>query len=220
MKIVLASQGFTTAEIAHKTAELAGKSLDDLNIVIINESYVGISAGRDESWLINELSLISAYAKGTIAFVNLRAYDRDELKQRIDFADVIYIVGGAQAVLPQIFRQTGFDKILADAANEKVIFGTSAGAYVLGKQIENIEYWKNQYGSYEEFLAEPTLGLVDFNILPHFGRADHPKRNVKVLTPILKDNPFPIYGISDTQAVFCDNGKITFAGGSPIKFGR
>lgn len=219
MKLVLASQGFTTPEIAQKTAELADKSLDDLNIAIINEAYVGIDAGRDQKWMINELSQIAKYAKGTITFVNLRAHDSSELSRRISFADVIYIVGGKQLVLPRLFKETGFDKILHKAASDKVIFGTSAGAYVLGRQIDNESYWQDQYGSSEEFLTEPTLGIVDFNIIPHFERDDRPRRNRKILRKLLKVNPFPLYGVTDTQAVFYDNGETYFAGGEPIRFG-
>lgn len=220
MKIVLASQGFTTSEIAEKTADLAGKPLSQLNVAIINEAYVTIDQGRDQKWMINELSQIAKHAKGIIAFINLRAYNATELKKRIEFADIIYIVGGKQIVLPELFKQSGFDTILVEAANEKVIFGTSAGANVLGKQIEDKNYWQDQYGSYEEFLAEPSLGLVEFNILPHFEREDHPKRNKEILTPLLKDHPFPLYGVTDTQAVFFDDGEISFAGGQPVMFGK
>lgn len=220
MKIVLASQGFTTSEIAEKTADLAGKPLSQLNVAIINEAYDTIDQGRDQKWMINELSQIAKHAKGIIAFINLRAYNATELKKRIEFADIIYIVGGKQIVLPELFKQSGFDTILVEAANEKVIFGTSAGANVLGKQIEDKNYWQDQYGSYEEFLAEPSLGLVEFNILPHFEREDHPKRNKEILTPLLKDHPFPLYGVTDTQAVFFDDGEISFAGGQPVMFGK
>jgi len=220
MKIVLASQGFTTPEIAQKTAELANKQLENLNVAIINEAYVTIDAASDQSWMIDELGNITKYAKGIVAFVNLRAYDTNELKERIDFADVIYIVGGKQVILPKLFKETGFDKILLEAANSKVIFGTSAGANVLGRQIEDVDYWVDQYGSSEEFIGEPSLGLVDFNILPHFERADHPRRNRNVLSSLLKEHPFSLYGVTDKQAVFFDDGEINFAGGEPIKFGK
>lgn len=164
MKIILASQGFTTQEIAEATAKLAGKTLNNLNVAIINEAYVTIDTGRDERWMINELMQLANYAKGTIAFVNLRAYNTQELIQRFEFADVIYIVGGKQLILPRLFRETGFDTILKESAKTKVIFGTSAGANVLGKQIVDTDYWQDQYGSSSEFLSEPSMGLVDFNI--------------------------------------------------------
>lgn len=220
MKLVLASQGFTTPEIAQATTRLAGKSLDELNVAIINEAYVAIAGGRDESWLINELGLLKSYVKGNIFFVNLRAYNINEIKERLRSADVIYIVGGAQLVLPRLFKETGFDTLLAELAESKVILGTSAGANVLGAHIQNREYWADQYGDADTYLAEPSLGLVDFNILPHYGREDHSRRNESILTPLLRENPFLLYGVTDTQAVIYKDGEIEFVGGDPVTFGR
>jgi peptidase E len=220
MKLVLASQGFTTPDIADAVARLANKPLENLNVAVINEAYIAIGAGHHEGWLINELSLITKYSKGTVAFVNLRAHDVQEIEKRLEFADVIYIVGGAQLVLPELFRETGFDQLLVKLANIKVIMGTSAGANVLGAQIQNPLYWQDQYGASEEYLAEPSLGLVDFNILPHFGRDDHPHRNTETLTPLLMSNSFPLYGLNDNQAVICNDGAMTFVGGDPARFGN
>lgn len=220
MKLILASQGFTTPEIAQATARLAGKSLDELNVAIINEAYVAIGAGRDETWLINELDQLRGYVKGNIFFVNLRAYDITEIKERLSSADLIYIVGGAQLVLPKLFKETGFDTLPREFAEEKIILGTSAGANVLGAHIPSHEYWTDQYGDADPYLAEPSLGLVNFNILPHYDREDHPRRNETILTPLLKDNPFPLYGVTDTQAVVYNNGELEFIGGDPVKFGR
>lgn len=220
MKLVLASQGFTTPEIADAVAKLAGKPMEALNVAVVNEAYVAIAAGRHEGWLINELSCITKYSKGTIAFVNLRAYNTNEIEQRLAFADVVYIVGGAQLVLPKLFRETGFDQLLRRLADAKVIMGTSAGANVLGAHITDPAYWQDQYGASDKYLAEPSLGLVDFNILPHFEREDHPRRNSETLKQLLKDNPFALYGLTDNQAVIYDNGSISFVGGIPPKFGN
>lgn len=220
MKLVLTSQGFTTQEIADAVAKLAGKSLDNLHVSVINESYVGIDPERHQGWLIYELSGIAKYCKGTIAFVNLRAYDIQEIEKRLEFADVIYIVGGAQLVLPKLFRQTGFDQLLEKLADHKIILGTSAGANVLGAHIQDPAYWQDQYDTSDEYLSQASLGLVNFNILPHFEREDHPRRNREILTPLLQNNPFPLYGITDDQAIVYDNGTTTFVGGNPYKFGR
>ena len=219
MKLVLASQGFTTPEIANAVANLVGKQPAELNVAVINEAYVGINAGRHEGWMINELYQIAQYAK-TVSFVNLRAYKISEIKERLDFADLIYIVGGAQLILPPLFRETGFDKLLEELAETKIIMGTSAGANILGKQIEDINYWQDQYGSSEEYLANPFLGLAPFNILPHFEREDHPGRTTEKLTPLLKDNPFKLYGVKDTQAIIFNDGNVEFVGGEPAIFGN
>lgn len=219
MRLVLASQGFTTPEIAKAVANLVGKPQEQINIAIINEAYTGISAGQHEGWLINELSLIAQHFKGKISFVNLRAYDTNEIAERLEFADLIYIVGGAQAILPQLFKETGFDKLLTRLAEGKVIMGTSAGANVLGRQIDDPNYWQDQYGQSDKYLAQTSLGLVDFNILPHFEREDHPLRNSERLTPLLQNSTFPLYGVTDTQAVVFNNGSVEFVGGKPAAFG-
>lgn len=220
MKLVLASQGFTTPEIASAVESLLGKPLQKVNVAIINEAYVGIDAGRDEKWMIKELSLISDHVGGNISFVNLRAYDAEEIEQRLEFADLIYILGGAQLILPQLFREKGLDKLLPNLAKTKVIMGTSAGANVLGKQIEDANYWQDQYGSSEEYLANPFLGLAPFNILPHFEREDKPRRTELRLRPLIDDNPFPLYGIKDTQAVILNGESTEFVGGKPVIFGK
>lgn len=220
MKLVLASQGFTTPEIAQEVAELVGKHPRDINVAVINEAYAGIAAGKSQRWLIGELSLIGEYMQGVISFVNLRAHTLSEVEKRLGFADVIYIVGGAPIILPKLFRETGFDKVLPRLAATKVTMGTSAGANVLGKPIEDPAYWQVQYGASAQYLAEPTLGLVDFNIIPHFGREDRPLRIAENLTPLLKDNPFTLYGVTDTQAVIFNDGKTRFVGGAPVIFGK
>jgi len=219
MKLVLASQGFTTPEIVRKTVKLVGKSSDEINVAIVNEAYTGISPGHDYRWMIDELSLIGDSFGGTIGLVSLRAHSFDELRERFAFADIIYIVGGKQLVLPKLFKATGFEVLLRELAQEKVIFGTSAGANVLGKQITDTAYWDDQYGSHREFLDNPSLGFVNFNILPHYDRNDHPRRNKEILNPILNKHPFPLYGVTDEQAVFYDDGDISFAGGEPVIFG-
>ncbi len=219
MKLVLASQGFTTPEIAAAVVELVGKDAVHINIAIINEAYVDIGPGRDESWLIDELVLLKQYFAGTVSFVNLRAYDLQEIEQRLEFADVLYIVGGAQMVLPKLFREIGFDTLLAKMIERKVVVGTSAGANVLGRQIEDSAYWEDQYGSAADYLTQPTFGFVDFNILPHFERADHPRRTAQRLAPLLEHHPFKLYGLTDTQAVIYDDGDVRFVGGKPAIFG-
>ena len=220
MKLVLASQGFITDEIAGDVSKLVGKSLNNINISIINEAYVVIPENEDKRWLIQELCNIEKYIGGTIDFVNLRAYTKAEVRRRLVNTDMIYIVGGKQFVLPNLFKETGFDEILKECSKDKVIMGTSAGATVLGKQIESDKYWKERYQVEKEKIKDKTLGFVDFNIIPHYMREDHKKWNKEFLEEVLRDNLFPIYAVKDNQAVIYDEGKINFVGGNPEIFGK
>lgn len=220
MKLVLASQGFMTDEIAKAVEKLVGKPLEDINIAIINEAYVAKSETSDKRWLINELAQIEKYIGGVIDFVNLRAYDKKEVKKRLQHADMMYIVGGEAFILPNLFKETGFDETLKEFAKEKVVMGTSAGSIVLGKQIESDEYWKTRYSVTNDEIKNKTLELVHFNIVPHYGREDHQKWDASFLKKTLKDNTFPVYAVTDEQAVIYENGKVLFVGGEVEKFGN
>lgn len=220
MKLVLASQGFCTDEIANKVSELVGKPLENINIAIINEAYTALPGSMSKRWLINELSRITKYIGGNIDFVNLRVYSKEEAKQRCLDADLIYIVGGKQFILPQIFKETGFEETLREIVNEKVVMGTSAGSMVLGRQIESDKYWFTRYNKHASEIKDRNLGLVDVNIIPHYLRKDRSQWDKAFYDDVLEDNPFPVYAITDSQALIYENEKIYFVGGEPVVFGK
>lgn len=218
MKLVLASQGFTTDEIAKKVAKLVGKDLKDVNIGIINESYVAIPESRSKRWLINELMNIERYIGGIIDFVNLRAYNKEEIERRLSATDLIYIVGGKQLIYGDLFKKTGTDEVLRKLSNTKVIMGTSAGSIVLGKLIDSKYYWKERYDIDLNNIQNKELEFVNFNIIPHYMREDHKKWNEEFYKKVAKENSFPLYAITDNQAVIYNDGEIEFVGGNPVIF--
>ncbi len=219
MKLVLASQGFMTDEIADSVAKLVGKPLKDINVAVINEAYVAIPCNRSKRWMINELSKMANYIGGIIDFVNIRAYDKAEIKKRLQNADLMYIVGGNNFILSDLFKETGFDDLLKEFVKEKVIMGTSAGSIVLGRQIESDEYWKARYGVANEEIKNKALGLVDFNIVPHYKREDHKQWDKEFLEKTLVDNPFEVYAVKDEQAIIYDEENVSFIGGEVEIFG-
>lgn len=220
MKLVLASQGFCNDEISNKVSELVGKPLENINIAIINEAYTALPGEMSKRWLINELSRIIKYIGGNIDFVNLRAYTKNEVKQRCLASDLIYIVGGKQFILPQLFKETGFDETLRELVTKRVIMGTSAGSMVLGRQIESDKYWITRYNKKASEIEDRNMGLIDTNIIPHYLRKDRSKWDKAFYDDVLKDNPFPVYAINDSQALIYDNGEIYFVGGKPEIFGK
>ena len=218
MKLVLASQGFTTDEIAEKVAKLVGKDLKNINIGIINESYVAISECRSKRWLINELMNIERHIGGIIDFVNLRAYNKKEIERRLSAADLIYIVGGKQLIYGDLFKKTGVDNMLKKLLDTKVIMGTSAGSIVLGKLIDSKYYWKERYNIDLNGIQNNELEFVNFNIIPHYMRKDHKKWNEEFYKKVAEENSFPLYAINDNQAVIYNDGKIEYVGGNPVIF--
>ena len=106
-------------------------------------------------------------------------------------------------------------------ANEKVIMGTSAGSIVLGRKITSADFWKERYPKdWDLAKTHEELNLVNFNIIPHYMREDHKKWTKSFFERVLKENPFPIYAITDTQMVVYHDGELEFVGGVPEIFGE
>lgn len=220
MRIVLASQGFTTYEMEKEVSKIVGKPAKEIDIAIINEAIYGISEDKSKRWLINELANIEKHIGGRIDFVNFRAYSKSEIERRLLNSDLIYLVGGKQFEYSKLFNETDTVELMRDLAKQKVIMGTSAGSIVLGTQIQSKGFWKNRYNKNIEDIKYTELNLVPFNIIPHYLREDHKQWTKDFLNENLVNNPFPVYAIKDTQAIAYINGNIEYIGGRPDIFGK
>lgn len=220
MKLILASQGFTTDEMAEEVAKIVGKPANEINIAIINESVYEKPKESNKRWLIKELSNIEKYIGGRIDFVNLKVHSKEEIRERLMNADLTYIVGGKQHVYSRLFHETDIIDIIKEVAEKRVVMGTSAGSIVLGKQIQSKKYWKERYNINLEDIEYDELNIVPFNILPHYLREDHKEWTREFFKEVLEDNPFKVYAITDEQAVAYIDGEIKFIGGEPEIFGK
>ena len=142
MRIILASQGFTTDEIEKEVGLIVGKPSNEINVAIINESSYMIDKSKSKRWLIKELSNIEKHIGGKIDFIDFYMQSIEEIKERLLDSDLIYIVGGKQHIYSKIFNEKKFVAILKEVADKRVIMGTSAGSIVLGKTIQSEKFWK------------------------------------------------------------------------------
>ncbi len=220
MRVILASQGFTTDEIEKEVAMIVGKPAEEINIAIINESAYLLDKTKSKRWLINELSNIEKHIGGRIDFIDFYMQSLDEIRERLFISDLIYIVGGKQHIYSKIFNETSTVSLIKEVADKKVIMGTSAGSIVLGTQIQSEKFWKERYNCKLDDFEYKELGIVPFNIVPHYMRDDHKKWTKEFLKDVLIDNPFPVYAITDSQAVAYIDGQIEFIGGKPEIFGN
>ena len=220
MKLLLASQGFLTKEIASEVETVVGKNLNEINIAIVNESYLELDRDKDKRWVIKELSCLEKYIGGRIDFIDFKRLPKDEISKRIEQADLIYFVGGKQNVLARIIREYDLKDIIDKMIKSKVIMGTSAGSIIWGKQIESETYFKERYNKNVKDIVDRDYGIVDFNIIPHYLRKGREKWNQEFLSRTLKDEKFPIYAINDNQMISYVDGKIRFIGGAPVVFGN
>ena len=220
MKLILASQGFTTDEMKIEVAKIVGKPANEINIAIINETACELAGEKSKRWLIHELSNIEKHIGGRIDFVNFRTHSKEEIRTRLMNADLTYIVGGKQHIYSKLFHETNTVDLIQEKKKKRVLMGTSAGSIVLGKQITSPRFWAERYNTKVENFEYQELELVPFNIVPHFLRKDHEKWTLEFLKDVLADNPFTVYAITDNQAVAYIDGKISFIGGNPEILGQ
>lgn len=104
----------------------------------------------------------------TIDFTDIEYDDPETLRKY----DVIYICGGNPFHLLYHIKKSGCDRILKSLANKNVIIvGVSAGAVILGPNINIVNYFTPQINTIN--LRDLTaLGLTDTYIFPHYDRED------------------------------------------------
>ncbi len=210
MKLLLSSAGIRTQELAETLSSLVGKPLENINVAVINEASA-VEPG-DKTWFFNEINDLRKYVGGEIDFVNLLALNIDEIKERVAFADVIYVVGGNPDYLLHLYNKTGFASLLKDTLlNEKVYVGSSAGSMVLGRRGSTNEY-QNYYGEDRTFGTTDYLGVVDFVIKPHFEAPDLPKNHKDILLKASIEEQQLIYAVRDDQAITVNDKTVSFVG--------
>jgi hypothetical protein len=106
--------------------------------------------------------------------------DKEYVKELIDWADIIFEVGGNTLDMIALWKETGFDEILKQAwENGKVMCGVSAGANCWFKECSSSSL-KTKYGDDQPLIGMECLGFTDGLFVPH---CDEPGRleNVKDL---------------------------------------
>ena len=219
MKALLTSAGLRTPELTGLLSGLVGKSLDKISIAVVNEASA-VEPG-DKRWSFDEMYSLSRVVGGEIDVINLLALDLKTIKQRMDFADVIYVVGGLSDYLMTVFERTGFSELLRDRLlNEKVYVGASAGSMVLGRRITTEGYRQVYRKGEQDFGVNEYLALVDFSIFPHLDSPEFIRNRIEIIDNATIDFDYPVYAIQDTQAVVVNGDEVSFIGGDAVKIGK
>lgn len=210
MKLILASAGLYTPEIAAEMVRLVGKPASDISVAIINEA-VKVEFGDKREWLFDELNRIRDNTGGALDIIDLQANSMDVVREQMAFADVIYCVGGNTDYLAKVFFETGFDQVLRELLETKVYVGSSAGSMVLGKRIKLPAYGE-QFRGENTYGVTEYLGVVDLKIVPHIGNPHFSGRTTAEVVRTALGDEENVYLIEDTQAVVVEDGVVSVVG--------
>lgn len=159
----------------------------------------------DKSWLEEDRRNIAAIG-ADVFDVDLDELSGNDVRRKLEEADVIWVNGGNTFYLLDRIRKSGFDEMIKSLLKTRVYASVSAGSIIAGPSIEicqtKIIKDQNKVG-----LKDLTgLGLVDFVVLPHVGDysvTPHPE----LIPEFEKKVSYPVIPLNNNQAVSFIDGK-------------
>jgi len=215
MKAILTSTDLIEVKGGVELAEkMIGKNRKDINIAVINEASA-MEFG-DHRFVIDTLKDLAANFGGKIEIVHLLALTKERVLERINAADMLFVLGGNTEWLMRVFEKTSFTEILLEVLKTKLYVGSSAGSMILG----HLPSYKNQdsgYGKADHFDVTKYLDLLDFSILPHFHAEYMNNRGDDWAIAESKAVDYPVYALSDHAAIMIDGDKVEIIGKDYMK---
>lgn len=146
--------------------------------------------------------ITSAFATLTITDITMWTDLDQHRESELDAFDGVYIGGGNTYSLLAELRQSGFDQYLKTYARRgKPIYGGSAGAAVLGRDVQTVNHMdRNNVG-----ITETTgLDLVKgYAIWPHYGLQDD-----ELIHAYVRKYKFPVLAISERSGIVIENTEL------------
>lgn len=147
-----------------------------------------------------------------VDILDLKQYfhNPDELEEKLNHYDVIWVRGGNSFVLRQAMRLSGFDEIVKEYfINDKDILygGYSAGICNLGTTLKGIHLaddpYQNPYGERYETIWE-GLNILDYALVPHY-KSDHKEsKDIDRTITYMIDNKIPFKALRDGEVIIIE----------------
>jgi len=124
-----------------------------------------------------------------------------EIEENLARVDIIYVAGGnAYYLLDKIYQVDGLEMIKKFVDNGGIYIGQSAGSYLAGPSVEPA-FRPSRVKEMEVLSSFECLGLVDFTVLPHFGREDTRDNYLNHRCEYIFDKGYKIILLTDNQYI-------------------
>lgn len=151
---------------------------------------------------------------GEVDIIDLLALSIEQIEQRLENMDVIFVVGGDTDYLMSVYNKSGFSKLLPKLLETKVYVGSSAGSMVVGQRI-SADAYRLIYGEGSQYNINEYAGLVNFSVMPHLDSPDFPNRK-ELLLEAVSSFQGKVYGLRDDSAVIVEGDKTEVIGSEPL----
>ena len=157
-----------------------------------------------EAWKKGDTYKLVKTLGAKLTVLQLEDYKFQDVRPKFKNVDIIWMGGGMPGYLLYWMRRFQLDKLFQTFGNDKIYVGSSAGSMVVSKT----QYLSEIYPGEEDYGASviPGLGLVNFEIWPHFkdSQMKFAKKNWKF--------NIPLYLLKDGEAITVVDGKVKVLG--------
>ncbi len=209
MKLFLTSAGLPP-EIIEEFLKLLNKKPEETQVCLIPTAA---DSEPDKRYVEKDKEGLSELGF-KVTEIDLKQENEESLNNKLKDFDVIFVAGGNTFCLLKYIRESGFDKAVKSFLDRGGIYlGVSAGSIVAGPDISSAQ-WKYMFEDKNTVGLKDFsgMGLVDFIIVPHY-MAEHES--------IINENKnkvsYPIYALTDLQAILVENDNIRFIGPGEFK---
>jgi peptidase E len=133
-------------------------------------AYIPTAANGEEpfgSWKENSTTWLLVQTLGArVTGVQLEDYKNSSVVNELKNKDILWFAGGYPGYLMYWIRRCELDKALPELLEKSLYVGSSAGSMVTSRHLGTTEWYlgEGEPGA----SAIPGLGLVDFEIYPHY----------------------------------------------------
>ena len=191
-KLFLASSGLEYIK------EFVGKNPSSVKML-----FIPTAGNLDEDvWWIDKDRDVLARMGFRITELDIDKASKNEMKQRLDNSDIVYVAGGNTFYLLKRIRETGFDEMLDEfVVGGGLYAGASAGALIAGPDIGAVSSI-DEPEKVKGLKSTEGLGWIDVVPIPHYDMKARTK-SIDEITQKHKD--YETVLLTDDQAMLVDS---------------
>lgn len=203
MKLFLSSLAVSPAQ-RQGFLNLFNKPAEQVKVCLI-ENAADVE-DQEPDWLLDNRQALAA--TGTqLERLDLRTVPGNELAEKLEAADAIWLGGGNTYYLRWLLRKTGADEMIKRVVRQGTVYGGgSAGALIAGPTLAGFEEADDPAAAPE--LVTDGLGFVDFVPVPHWDDPSYCAIMMRAAQHVEKAG-YKARPITQAQALIIVDGKVT-----------
>lgn len=195
-KLFLASIG---ARVLDKIIPFLGKPSAETTVMFIPTA----ADPYEDKWFVDNDRESLKQAGFKVFDFDFKNESQEKTEEKLNMSDIIFVAGGNVFYLLEKAKENGFDQLLKKFVKHgKTYIGSSAGSVFVGPDVEPVNLLDDPKMA-QNLKSTKGVGLVDFVVIPHYGREKY-KDRIKKIMKKYKDYSYELIPITDEQVIMVD----------------